>query len=63
MSRAAWLSVAERVLTGETTDLRCPENDDDYLEVKWIPSSSGGEYRLRCPTCQATNFVRVGPVA
>jgi hypothetical protein len=62
MSRSRWIDVALRVEAGERADLRCPENDDDLLEVDWIPGpfSGTGEYRLHCPTCGAQNFIRVG---
>jgi hypothetical protein len=59
MSRANWLAVAEPVSAGETSGLRCPERDDDFLDVDWLPgpSTGTGEYRVRCPTCGAENFV------
>ena len=61
MSRSAWLDVGWRVLTGEVEHLRCPENDDDFLHVVWIPGpmSGSGEFHLCCPSCRAETYIRV----
>lgn len=61
MSRVAWLDAVKRVLEGDLAGLRCPENDDDILDVEWIsgPTSGTGEYWLHCPRCGAENFVRI----
>ena len=55
------MEAAMRVLDGDWSGLRCPENDDDFLDVEWIAGSTSGsgEYWLRCPRCGAENFVRM----
>ena len=60
-SGAAWIEAATHVLQGGGRTTRCPENDDDDLQVEWIPgpASGSGEYWLHCPTCGAQTFVRV----
>ncbi|RDI59035.1 hypothetical protein [Nocardia pseudobrasiliensis] len=58
-STRRWIDAAKRVGNGELEGIRCPENGDDFLEVTWIPGPGDtGEYRLRCPTCGAENFLR-----
>jgi len=62
-SRDAWIAAGVAVARGERSGLRCPENDDDVLDVRWLPgpaAGGAGEWRLRCPTCGAQNFVRKG---
>lgn len=47
---------------GEREGIRCPEREDDDIEVTWIPIAKDGgrgEYLLRCPTCGAVNFMLV----
>jgi hypothetical protein len=40
--------------------LRCPENDDGDLIVTWIPDGGGGgEFKLRCASCGAENYMLV----
>ena len=60
MSRELWIAAAARVIDGDWNGIRCPENDDDYLDIEWIPGpmSGFGEYRLRCPSCGVENWVR-----
>jgi hypothetical protein len=57
-----WIEAAKRVSNGEREGIRCPENDDDFLQVEWIPTTSGdsGELRLYCPSCKAENFILRG---
>lgn len=59
VERAAWIDAAKQVLAGQTTGLRCPVCDNDTLDAEWLPleDGTGGEYRLRCRTCGAENFV------
>jgi hypothetical protein len=59
MTRDAWLAVAQRVLAGETSGLRCPVCDHAALKIEWLPTGdgTGGEYHLRCDNCGAENFV------
>jgi hypothetical protein len=59
MERAAWIEAAREVLAGRTSGLRCPVCDNDTLEAEWLPfaDNRGGEFRLRCHTCGAENFV------
>ncbi len=64
-TRMAWIDAAKKVGAGQFDGIRCPENDDDFLEVTWISGpGKSGEYRLRCPSCGAVNFMRMahGPV-
>lgn len=37
---------------GKSEGILCPQNEDDFLEMKWIPFSgqAGGEWWLHCPT-------------
>lgn len=59
-TRAAWLDVAKRVLAGEAKGIRCPENNDDELSVRWVPAPDAdedGEYVLTCPGCGASNVI------
>jgi hypothetical protein len=59
-SSKRWLDAGKRVLAGEREGLRCPEGDDGDLIVEWLPDRvSGGEFRLRCEACGATNYVLV----
>lgn len=60
MSRAAWIEAASRVTAGDWKEIPCPENEDDFLEVDWIPGplSGSGEYHMRCPSCGAENWIR-----
>ncbi len=61
MSRRGWID-AGIMVTGSPSELiRCPENDDDYLVITWIPSQTPGkgEFHLKCPTCGADNYVLV----
>lgn len=62
MSKIDWLRVAKLVLDGQFDNLRCPESDDDILDVQWIvgPTSGSGEYWLRCRGCGAQNFILIG---
>ncbi|WP_410631251.1 hypothetical protein [Amycolatopsis sp. cmx-4-83] len=59
MTRMAWIEAAKRVSEGAREELRCPENDDDFLAVEWLPNPGGvgGEYRLHCPSCGAENWI------
>ncbi len=58
-STARWTDAAKRISNGQLEEIRCPENVDDFLKVTWIPSPGDTrEYRLRCPTCEAENFLR-----
>jgi hypothetical protein len=59
--RARWLDAARRVDDGERENLLCPEHQDGYLEVRWVPAQDGvgGEYWLRCPACGAGNELLV----
>ena len=58
MSRQAWTSAARRVLAGERGGILCPENEDEFLVVTWLPSpDQGGEYHLHCPGCGAEVYV------
>ena len=59
---ARWLEVARRVYNGERGEnLLCPDHQDGYLEVRWVPAEDGvgGEYWLRCPVCGASNEMLV----
>jgi hypothetical protein len=60
-SRSGWLEAARRVSRGDRDNLLCPERQDGYLEVRWVPfdDESGGEYWLRCPNCEARNEILV----
>jgi hypothetical protein len=60
MSRVAWIEAARRGEAGDWKEIPCPENDDDFLEVDWFPGpiSGSGEYRIRCPSCGAENWIR-----
>lgn len=60
MTRSGCIQAARQVTEGVREDLRCPENDDDFLEVEWFPNSAsdGGEHRLRCPSCGAESWIR-----
>lgn len=50
--RARWLEAARKVYDGQREGLLCPENQDDYLNVLWMPlPDAGGEYWLTCPGC------------
>jgi hypothetical protein len=59
--RGAWIELANRVINGDRDDLRCPENDDDFMDVEWITVSNGqaGEYWIHCRSCRAETHVRV----
>jgi hypothetical protein len=59
VKRTAWIEAAKEVLAGRTTDLRCPVCRHDTLDAEWLPfaDGTGGEFRLRCRTCGAENFV------
>jgi hypothetical protein len=60
MSRQDWIDASRRVLAGETDHIRCPENDDDFLVIDWIPGRmSAGEFYLHYPYCDVTNYIRV----
>ncbi len=56
-TRSRWLEAARLVVAGHRHGLRCPENQDQDLEVTWsaFPDQPGGEYWLRCPGCGARN--------
>jgi hypothetical protein len=55
---ARWGEIAPRVLAGQT-EIRCPIRNDDVLDVTWIPfdGTVGGQFWLRCPSCQAENYI------
>lgn len=58
-SAKRWIEAAKRVGAGELAGIRCPENCDDFLEIDWIQGpGETGEYRMRCPSCGAVNFLR-----
>ena len=58
-NRRRWIDAGKRVLQGEREGILCPENQDGFLQVEWIPMSSGhgGEWRLYCPSCGVENFI------
>jgi hypothetical protein len=60
-TRARWLEVARQVYGGQREGLLCPENQDAFLTVLWVPFRDvvGGEYWLRCPGCGAHNELLV----
>ncbi len=55
-----WVEAAKKVGAGQSEDIRCPDNDDDFLEVTWIRGpGEAGEYRLLCLSCDAVNYMRM----
>ena len=67
--RARWIEAGKRVVeagrrvavNGESERIPCPQNQDGYLEIQWVPfeNGPGGEYWLRCPLCGAHNEVLI----
>ena len=57
---APWIGPAKLVAQrGVAAEIRCPINDDDFLDIRWNPISgqAGGEIHLRCPTCGHETFI------
>ena len=54
-----WIEVAKRVVRGERDGIPCPQNQDEFVQVEWIPfdSEPGGEWRIYCPSCNVQEFV------
>jgi hypothetical protein len=59
-SAQRWIEAAKMVRAGVREGLRCPENDDGDLVVTWLPAGDGrSEFRLRCASCGAENYMLV----
>lgn len=64
--RWRWIDATKHVADGRWDDIRCPANDDAFLEIElseWCSDPEQptmNEYRLRCPRCGAENFMH-GP--
>lgn len=65
--RGRWIEATKHVAAGSWDNIRCPANDDEFLEIhvsEWRSDPEAPtmhEYRLRCPPrCGAENFMH-GP--
>lgn len=60
--RSRWIEAGKQVAAGgEHVRILCPQNQDGYLEIRWVPlkHGTGGEYWLRCPICGAHNEILI----
>jgi len=54
-----WVSIANKVVTGQIAGLRCPFCLHEPLTVRWIPlpDARGGEFHVLCLHCEAETYV------
>lgn len=56
-----WVEAAALLAADPEAQVRCPRNQDDFLEVTAVPlpgETGRVERHLRCPTCGAHNAIR-----